>query len=258
MPRTSLCNRLVVTSTRWNPPFPGAALSCRCLPRARSRLGLGGSPTFHAPIPKAELGDRFWPAEPRATEQLVLLRSAAIELRPIGKSGVPPYGRMGFVGPTRPASLESLTPSVASRSLLRHPEATCGRQDRLSPELTKSPASPTQSVFHRQVPPSLPGFRRARTARAATRTPGSPPGTELPTCFHAPSHGALDPTACWLLARAEGPHAACRLLQRRIPRARQRLSDLRQRLWQATAHRMTAPLSGRRQPSFLRSGVTWL
>jgi hypothetical protein len=99
---------------------------------------------------------------------------------------------------------------------------------------TKSAFPQSRDVFHQQVPPSLSDSRRPATAWAATGVPGSSPKTQLPTCVHDPTLGTLDPTACRLFAGAEGPHAACQLLQRSVPRARHRTARTPVKPWQAT------------------------
>jgi len=115
----------------------------------------------------------------------------------------------------------------ASRARPRVPGHAC-------PRSTKSAFPQDRGVFHQQVPPSLSDSRRTATAWAATGTPGSSPRTQLPTCFYAPTLGALDPTAYRLLTGAGGPHAACQLLQRSVPRARHRTARTPVKPWQAT------------------------
>lgn len=115
----------------------------------------------------------------------------------------------------------------ASRAHQRVPEPA-------SPRSTKSAVPQTRGAFHRQVPPSLSDSRRPATAWAATGTPGSSPGIQLPTCVHDPTLGTLDPPAYRLLTGADGPHASCQLLQRSIPRARHRTVRTSMKPWQAT------------------------
>jgi hypothetical protein len=105
----------------------------------------------------------------------------------------------------------------------RHPEPARESQDLL-------PRFPTKgggSASPRRLPPASPTVvarARARTATAwaATGTLTWPSRVQLPTCFHAPTRGALDPSAYRLFAGAPRPHAACQLLQRSVPRAHQR------------------------------------
>jgi hypothetical protein len=61
-----------------------------------------------------------------------------------------------------------------------------------------------------------------------------PPRAQLPTCVHAPTRGALDPSAYRLFAGAPGPHAACQLLQWSVPRAHQRA--VRSPTWAVASH----------------------
>jgi hypothetical protein len=118
------------------------------------------------------------------------------------------------------------------------------------------------STNPRRLPPTgstvSPGSRRPITAWTATGTGGSSPTTQLPTCVHAPTQGALDPTAYRLFTGAERPHAACQLLQRTVARARHRPVRPPVEKQRTTFHQMATSLSVRHQPSFLRSGVTWL
>lgn len=118
-------------------------------------------------------------------------------------------------------------PCSASRARQRVPGPASTRS-------TKSALPQSRDVFHQQVPPSLPDSRRPATAWAATGVPGSSPRTQLPTCVHAPTLETLDPTAYRLFAGAEGPHAACQLLQRSVPRARHRTARTPVKPWQAT------------------------
>jgi hypothetical protein len=165
--------------------------------------------------------------------------------------------RVGVVSPARSARSESLTPRVASRLLPRHPELVCECQDLL-------PRAPPRARFHKpEAPSTARSHRRARLSPASNRMgrhwyPDSSPRTQRPACVHAPTRGALDPTACRLFAGAEGPHAACQFLQCSVPRARHRTVRTPAEVWRATSYRMTTALSVRRQPSFLRPGVTWL
>jgi len=106
--------------------------------------------------------------------------------------------------------------------------------DPASPRSTKSAFPQDRGAFRQQVPPFLSDSRRPPTAWAATGALGSSPRTQLPTCVHAPTLGTLDPTACRLFAGAEGPHAACQLLQRSVPRARHRTARTPVKPWQAT------------------------
>jgi hypothetical protein len=64
MPRTNLCSRSVVTSTRKNDPFPSVALSRLRPPRGFPRFGPSGSSAFLAVLPDATLGDHCWPPSP--------------------------------------------------------------------------------------------------------------------------------------------------------------------------------------------------
>lgn len=118
-------------------------------------------------------------------------------------------------------------PCSASRARQRVPEPA-------SPRSTKSAAPQVQGAFRHQVPPSLSDSRRPPTAWAATGTLGSSPRAQLPTCVHAPTLETLDSTACRLFAGADGPHAACQLLQRSVPRARHRTARTPVKPWQAT------------------------
>lgn len=115
----------------------------------------------------------------------------------------------------------------ASRAHLRVPGPA-------SPRSTKSAVPQTRGAFHQQVPPSLPDSRRPATAWAATGFPGSSPRTQLPTCVHVSTLETLDPTAYRLFTGAEGPHAACQLLQQCVPRARHRTVRTPVRTWRAT------------------------
>jgi len=118
-------------------------------------------------------------------------------------------------------------PCSASRAYQRVPESA-------SPRSTKSAFPQIRGAFRHQVPPSLSDSRRPPTAWAATGTLGSSPRAQLPTCVHAPTRETLDPTAYRLFTGAEGPHAACQLLQRSVPRARHRTARTPVKTWQAT------------------------
>jgi hypothetical protein len=131
--------------------------------------------------------------------------------------------RVGVVDPPRARWSGPQTPHVATRSSSRHPEPSRESQDPLPRTPTKGCGSPSP----RRLPPASPTVdarARARTATAwaATGAPALPPKAQLPTCFHAPTRGALDPRAYRLFAGAPRPHAACQLLQWSVPRARQR------------------------------------
>jgi hypothetical protein len=58
MPLTNLCSRLVVTSTRWNPPLPSLGLSPCRPPRPASRIPSDLRPSFHAPSSTATPNSR--------------------------------------------------------------------------------------------------------------------------------------------------------------------------------------------------------
>jgi hypothetical protein len=189
---------------------------------------------------------------------LVLLRLTAIEsLPPKGWTVSHPRDRVDFVGPAQPERSESLTPLVASRLLTRHPELVCKCQDLL-------PRTPPRARLRKPEAPSTNRFHRlAKLSPSCNRVDrhwyrGSSPTVQLPTCVHAPTQGALDPTAYRLFTGAERPHAACQLLQCIVPRARHRPVRPPVEQWRTTFHQMAAFLSVRRQPGFLRSGVTWL
>jgi hypothetical protein len=168
-----------------------------------------------------------------------------------------PRDRVGVFDPARPERSDSLTPPVASRRLAQHPERACECQDPLphAPPRARlhEPEASSTNRFHRLVRLS-PNY----SAWTATGTADSSPTARLPTCVHAPTQGALDPAAYRLFTGAEGPHAACQLLQCTVPRARHRPVRPLMGMQRTAFHQMTASLSSRRQPSFLRSGVTWL
>jgi len=103
-----------------------------------------------------------------------------------------------------------------------------------SPRSTKSAVPQARGAFHQQVPPSLPDSHRSPTAWAATGILGSSPRTQLPTCFHVPTLETLDSTAYRLFTGAEGPHAACQLLQQCVPRARHRTVQTPVKTWRTT------------------------
>lgn len=115
----------------------------------------------------------------------------------------------------------------ASRALRQVPEPASSRS-------TKNASPQARGAFHQQVPPSLSDSHRSRTARAATGALGSSPKVQLPTRFHVPTRGTLDPTAYWLFARAAGPRAACQLLQRSVPRAHHRAVRSPMKPWRTT------------------------
>jgi len=138
----------------------------------------------------------------------------------------------------------------------QHPEHGRKSQDPLPLIPTKGWAS----VSPRRLPPTSPtvtvrAFARAATAWAATGASAWPPNARLPTRFHAPSQGALDPNADRLFAGAPRPRAACQLLQWSASRAHQRPVRPPTCPWQATRRQTAPPLSERRQPGFLRPGV---
>jgi hypothetical protein len=64
MPRTNLCSRFVVTSTRKNDRFPSFGLSRLRPPRVFPRFRPSGSSAFIAVLPGATLGDHFWLPSP--------------------------------------------------------------------------------------------------------------------------------------------------------------------------------------------------
>jgi len=111
--------------------------------------------------------------------------------------------------------------------------------------MSQPPSGPASRAFLRLPEPTFPGAHQGSgfvdPGRLPPRGPAalallslcsnrtgchstfhSPLRAELPACDHAPSRGALDPTAFRLFASAEGPHAAFWLLQRKVPRARHR------------------------------------
>jgi hypothetical protein len=83
------------------------------------------------------------------------------------------------------------------------------------------PEMPSTNESQRPIPGSHP----TPTTWAATGAPTSPPKAQLPTCFHAPTQGALGPSAQRLFAAAPRPHAARQLLQQSVPRARPRAAS---------------------------------
>jgi hypothetical protein len=141
----------------------------------------------------------------------------------------------GVFGPARARWSDSQTPHVAAHAHARHPEHFHESQDLI-------PRTPTKRcgfASPRRLPPASPtvvaqACARTTTAWAATGTPASPPRAQLPTCVHAPTRGALDPSACRLFAGAPRPHAACQLLQWSVPRAHQRAA--RSLTWAVASH----------------------
>lgn len=153
---------------------------------------------------------------------------------PQGMSGVPSKVSCGRYRPNTnrviriaDASCHILRSGLASQAHPQVPEPAF-------PHSTKSAAPQVRGAFHQQVPPSLPDSHQAATAWTATGFLDSSPRTQLPTCFHAPTLGALDPAAYRLFTGAEEPHAACQLLQRSIPRARQRTVRTPAKPWRTT------------------------
>jgi len=220
MPRTNLCSRLVVTSTRWNTPFPSSGLSpARPRPVSPSIEPSGSS--------ASSLGsaccDAVRPllAFPALGSQAVGAATASCYriTTPRGMNGVPSKRPCERFQPattwvTRIADASCRIPPLcpASWALQQVPEPARSRS-------TKNAPSQARGAFHQQVPPSLSDSRRPPTAWAATGSLGSSPKAQLPTCFHVPTRGALDPATGRLFAGAGGPHAACQLLQRSVPRA---------------------------------------
>jgi hypothetical protein len=215
MPRTNLCNRLTCHEYPRSHPFPSSGLSPFRPPRSSSCIRLGGSPAFR-PRPSSATPDcHCWLSSLGSAAQLVLRRPAATRPSPPkGRAVSRTAVRVGVVVPPRTQWSGPQTPHVATRSLARHPELTRRSQNPL-------PRTPTKGYgcsSPRRLPPASPtadarARARTTTAWAATGTLASPPVVQLPTCVHAPTRGALDPSAYRLFAGAPGPHAACQLLQ---------------------------------------------
>lgn len=93
------------------------------------------------------------------------------------------------------------TPHVAARSSGWHPSFHPEGQDQPRPVHHQGHGA----ISPERLPPTSPtacsrALARSPAAWAATGTPASPPRTQLPTCFHAPTQGALDPRAKRLFA----------------------------------------------------------
>jgi hypothetical protein len=224
MPRTNLCNRLVFTSTPRATPFPGFRLSPsarRDPPRAS--VWVGAQPSARGQ-PRRRWMAIAGVSSPGSAEQLVLRGQLLPNHHPRRDPRCPALWPLPALSaqlepddPTRrrPVSL----PAVCAR----HPEPICESQSPLPRTLPKG----CGSTSSRRLPPTSPTVvdqARARpaTAWAATGALALPPRAQLPTCVHAPTRGALDPSAYRLFAGAPRPHAACQLLQRSVPRAHQR------------------------------------
>jgi len=121
--------------------------------------------------------------------------------------------------PGDPTLMRPLSPS----GLGWHPSLDPKGQDPRTlraPPRTRFCGSETPSANESQRP--LPGSRPSLAAWAATGAPTWPSKAQLPACFHAPTQGALDPSARRLFAAASKPHVARQLLQQSVPRARPR------------------------------------
>jgi len=107
-------------------------------------------------------------------------------------------------------------PCPASRARLRGPGSACPafhQETRLGRSKT-----PSTNRSHRPRPDS----RQSEGCMGRHRYPGLAAKGPASDMRSRPFLGALDPRADRLFAGALGPHAACQLLQRSVPRARQR------------------------------------
>jgi hypothetical protein len=123
MPLISICNRLVVTSTRWNTPLPSLGLSpCRPLQPA-SPFHPSLRPSFQARPSTAMSIDRCRPARPWVATQLTLRLQLLPVPSPRKATRCPELvARGGIVRHAQTRCPGSLAPPVASRTPSRHPE----------------------------------------------------------------------------------------------------------------------------------------
>jgi len=208
MPRTSLCSRLVVTSTRRNVRFPSFRLSpFRPLPPS-SPLGPNGS-SFLRAHPASATPARPLLACPALGSQAVGAASAGCYriAAPEGMSGVPLKRPCGRCHPNPARATRIAGAPCRTRLLPRHPEIVRKCQDLL-------PRAPPRARFRKPEAPSTNrSHRRVRLSSASDRMgrhwyPGLMPRTQLPTRFHAPPRDAR-PTC--LPAIRRGRRATCRL-----------------------------------------------
>lgn len=209
-----------------NTLLPGSAALAPSDPDVQSRFAPGGTPTVHW----IESHGTGWP----------LLAAPVLGGRAVGAA---PTDRSRITAPTgdgqcpdqdsngccRSMTSQVSRPSSASchhPNSCWHPSIALGRRDlcfRHPPRL-RSGRSETPFTDESQRHPA--DFR----PRSAEEPPLVPRlgrrKAQLPTRFHAPYQGALDPLACRLFTRASRPRAARQLLQQSVPGTRPQTARL--------------------------------
>jgi hypothetical protein len=233
------------------PDAPKDARSARQMPLANhlQPTSCHVHPTGHPdPRPRgSHLSDR------RASTRLTragrpAFRSASARRRQVAIAGIPSPGwPTGWYPPTNRS--QPTTPSRDARCPRRRPRrplrsdaswvnqpsgALCRRPNRrrhpgaASRAKTRSPTPnhERRSTSPEHLPPTSPTSATPAFAGAPSegrhQYPGLAAKAWLPTCFHAPFQGALDPVVVGSSPRPFGPHDARQLLQRSAPRAPQR------------------------------------
>jgi len=182
IPRTNLCNRLVVTSTLGVTSFPSSGLSPFRPPRSSSCFRLGGSPAFCPRPSSAALVGHFWRPQPWVSRAVgAAPPSCCRTVSPERTRGVPRSGPVGFVGPTRARWSGSQTPHVAARIV--------GPASRAHPQ-EPGPASPCPNQRARLFESEAPS-----TSKSHRRCPSSRPSTDRMGRHWYPGLAARDPAS---------------------------------------------------------------
>jgi hypothetical protein len=176
---TNLCNRLVVTSTRWTALLPSLGLSPFRPPQPVSPFRPSLRPSFQnatvhddaaRPLPAfATLGGDAVDAAPPAAATLTAPKGRSVSRARCALRHCTPLTRpVGWLAGT---PCRSQTPSPAfPRSVPVSQDLRCG------PPVKAAPVLKTRSAFHRQVPSALPrACARNTTIRTATGPTTWPP-----------------------------------------------------------------------------------
>jgi hypothetical protein len=212
MPLTDLCNRLVVTSTRWDTPLPSLRLSPFRPLQPASPFRSSLRPSFQDATVHSDVDEPLPAFSTLGRDTVDAVSPAAVRLTaPEGHSVSRAAACRGIFRPMRARSADLQAPPVASSSLLWHPRVGPRKP---GPSSRAARQGCTRCEGPRRLPPTgpvdlAPSLRSERDLPGRHWCSGFATGTQRPTCFHTRLRRALDPKP--EPAFAGVPRATCRL-----------------------------------------------